>query len=154
MELWSAEAKTVRVGWYPAPGLQDGDDAASLGGYNYEYLSKIAQYEDWNCVFIFGPWGELEQKLINGEIDILGDVAKTEARLSKYDFGDYPNGYSRMLMEVSQGKRNACFLLALGQARPANFKNAGLCLRHGVRTGRGETFRWHPDHRKLSRPGA
>jgi len=98
MELWSAEAKTVRVGWYPAPGLQDGDDAASLGGYNYEYLSKIAQYEDWNCVFIFGPWGELEQKLINGEIDILGNVAKTEARLSKYDFGDYPNGYSRMLM--------------------------------------------------------
>lgn len=89
---------TVRVGWYPTAGLQDGTKDSDLGGYNYEYLAKIAQYANWKYQFVYGDWPSLETKLINGEIDLLGDVAETPERLQNYNFCTYPNGSSRMLM--------------------------------------------------------
>ncbi len=90
--------RLVRVGWFETPGLQDGQTPETVGGYNYEYLVKIAQYENWTYQFVFGDWTNLEQKLINGEIDLIGDVAKTSSRLQKYSYCDYPNGYSRLLI--------------------------------------------------------
>jgi len=92
------EQKTVRVGWYTIAGMQNGTSLEDIGGYNYEYLNKIAQYENWKLEFVYGSWPELEQKLINGEIDILGDVGKTDSRMAKYDYGSYPSGSSHMLM--------------------------------------------------------
>lgn len=92
------QQKTVRVGWYAIAGMQNGTSPEEIGGYNYEYLNKIAQYENWHLEFVFGSWPELEQKLINGEIDILGDVGKTDSRITKYDYGSYPSGSSHMLM--------------------------------------------------------
>lgn len=93
-----AAGKTVRVGWYQAPGLQEGTDPALLRGFNYEYLVRMAQYADWQYEYVFGDFGSLEQKLIQGEVDIIGDVAKTDERLSKYNYCAYPSCYSRMLM--------------------------------------------------------
>ena len=95
-------ARTVRVGWYTAAGMQDGADMTSLGGYNYEYLNKIAQYADWRLEFVFGSWTDLERELIEGRLDIIGDVGKSAARLKKYDYCDYPSGFSRMLMVCRQ----------------------------------------------------
>lgn len=92
------QSRTVRVGWYEVDGLQDGSKEETLGGYNYEFLLEISRYAGWNYEFVFGTWEELEQKLIAGEIDLLGDVAKTSAREKAYDYCIYPNGYSRMLM--------------------------------------------------------
>jgi ABC-type amino acid transport substrate-binding protein len=94
--------KTVRVGWYEVPGLQEGQNTGALGGYNYEYLAKIAQYANWNYEFVFCTWPEAEEKLKKGEIDIVGDVAKTAPRMAEYNYCDYPNGYSRMIMACRQ----------------------------------------------------
>jgi len=94
----AGEAKVVRVGWYPAPGLQDGTSADALSGFNYEYLMRIAQYTGWNYEFVFGDFGSLEKKLIAGDIDIMGDIAKTDARLQKYDYCSYPSCYSHTLL--------------------------------------------------------
>ena len=96
--LAAATGKTVRVGWYQAPGLQEGTDPALLRGFNYEYLVRMAQYADWQYEYVFGDFGSLEQKLIQGEVDIIGDVAKTDERLAKYNYCAYPSCYSRMLM--------------------------------------------------------
>lgn len=90
--------RTVRVGWDMVPGLQDGSSETALGGYNYEYLVQLAQYAGWKYEFVFGSWAELEQKLIDGELDLLGDVAYTDARAQKYSYCPYPNGYSHMLL--------------------------------------------------------
>ena len=92
------QEKTVRVGWYPSPGLQDGDSTEPLGGFNYEYLMRIAQYTNWNYTFVFGDFGELEAQLEAGSIDILGDIAKTKARLSRYAYCIYPSCYSHTLL--------------------------------------------------------
>ena len=90
--------KTIRVGWSSVPGLEDRLPDGTPGGYNYEYLAKLKQYTDWQYEFIPGSWAELEAKLINGEIDIVGDVAKSPERSGKYSYCDLPNGYSRMIM--------------------------------------------------------
>lgn len=90
--------KTVRVGWYQAPGLQEGTDISSLRGFNYEYLGLMAQYEGWQYEFVFDNFDVLEQQLIQGNVDIIGDVAKTDERLEKYNYCNYPSCYSRLLM--------------------------------------------------------
>ena len=71
-------ATSVRVGWYPSAGLQDGQKDEDLGGYNFEYLSKIAQYAGWKYEFVYDTWANLETALIAGKIDVLGDVAQNE----------------------------------------------------------------------------
>ena len=90
--------RTVRIGWYPAPGLQDGTTVDSLSGFNYEYLRRIAQYANWDYEFIFDDFSTLEKELIDGHIDILGDIAKTEARMSRYNYCTYPSCYSHTLL--------------------------------------------------------
>lgn len=90
--------KTVRVGWESIPGLEDRLPNGTLSGYNYEYLAKIRQYTNWRLEFVHAPWAEIEAKLVSGEIDIAGDVARTPERLLKYNYADLPNGYSRMIM--------------------------------------------------------
>lgn len=91
-------SRTVRIGWYNAPGLQSGETIDTLNGYNYEYLKKIQSFTDWKYEFVFATWKECEQMLIDGKIDIIGDVAITSDRLNKYNFCDTPNGESSMFM--------------------------------------------------------
>ena len=94
----SQPAQIIRVGWYPAAGLQDGTTPDDLSGFNYEYLMRIAQYTNWKYVFVFGDFGDLEQKLMMGDIDIMGDIAKTDARMSCYNYCTYPSCYSHTLL--------------------------------------------------------
>ncbi len=94
----SPQAKTVRVGWYDAPGLQNGTDPDSLSGFNYEYLVRIAQYANWQYEFVFGDFSTLEKDLAAGTIDLMGDVAMTDARLKRYDYCAYPSCYSHTLL--------------------------------------------------------
>lgn len=86
--------KIVRVGWYESGNLQTGTSLDTIGGYNYEYLRKIALYANWEYEFYFSTWKECEKKLINGDIDIIGYVAKTPQRLYLYNYPNYSAGVS------------------------------------------------------------
>jgi signal transduction histidine kinase/CheY-like chemotaxis protein len=90
--------RPVRVGWNNVKGLQDGNSPETLGGYDYEYLAYISQHANWDCQFVYGTFYELEKKLRLGEIDILGDVAKTAAREKLYLYPQYPAGQSHMIL--------------------------------------------------------
>jgi ABC-type amino acid transport substrate-binding protein len=99
----------VEVGWYNEAGMQDGTTPETIGGYNYEYLAMIAQYTGWTYHYTFGDWSDLETKLANHEIDLLGDVGKTTERLSRYNYSDYPNISSQMYL-VTRERRYAVLL--------------------------------------------
>lgn len=92
------DKKIVRVGWYKNEGMQNGDCDEELSGYNYEYLCKIAQYTNWEYEFVYSDWKTCEQMLIDGDIDLVGYVAKTEERMKLYDYCDISNGDSNMLL--------------------------------------------------------
>ena len=87
-----AAKRTIRVGWYDQPCVQEGDDLSSLSGYNYEYLQKLSLYTGWDYEFVYGGWNECEEMLKDGEIDLLGYVCKTPERMNDYNFSEFYAG--------------------------------------------------------------
>ena len=85
--------KVVRVGWFNSYGFQDLDpDDGTRSGYSYEYLSRIADYTNWEYEYVNGEWAELVEKLKKGEIDVLAGVSVTDERLEYMSFPDYVMG--------------------------------------------------------------
>jgi hypothetical protein len=50
------QKRLVRIGWNNVKGLQDGNSPETLGGYDYEYLSYLAQHANWDCQFVYGTF--------------------------------------------------------------------------------------------------
>lgn len=78
----AAEAPvTVRVGYYENEIFQEGaqEDAVKTG-YAYEYYRKISEYTGWKYEYVYGSYSELYQMLLEGKIDLLAGLAKTEER--------------------------------------------------------------------------
>ena len=85
------ESKTVRVGWYPDSYHITGENG-ERSGYGYEYEQAVAAYTGWNYEYIKGDWGELVEKLQNGEIDLMAALSYTDERAETMLFSDLPMG--------------------------------------------------------------
>ena len=95
-----AERKTVKVGYYKdsAPFMNGNSEKDPKGGYCYEYLQYIASFTGWKYEYVYGGFGDLYQKFLDGEIDLLAGLAYREERkdiikmylpasqIRKYDF--------------------------------------------------------------------
>ena len=96
-------SKVVRVGWFDSS-YNNIDGSGRRTGYSYEYQQKIAAYTGWNYEYVEGNWGQLVQKLINGEIDMLGGVSYTEARAKVVQFSSYPMGTEEYYLFINGDK--------------------------------------------------
>ena len=77
---------TLRVGSYEnEPKVYTNSDGKVVGFFP-ELLEEIALKEGWEIEYINGTWVQCLNRLENNEIDIMIDVAYTEARAEKYDF--------------------------------------------------------------------
>lgn len=81
----SVQAETVpakvKVGYYENEIFQEGADAGAVRkGYAYEYYRKLSNYTGWQYEYVYGEYAELYQMFINGEIDLLAGLAKTQDR--------------------------------------------------------------------------
>jgi len=77
---------TLRVGSYEnEPKVYTNSDGKVVGFFP-ELLEHIAVKEGWEIEYINGTWVQCLDRLENNEIDIMLDVAYTEARVEKYDF--------------------------------------------------------------------
>ena len=73
----------VRVGYYENEVFQEGAQPGKVKtGYAYEYYQKLSEYTGWQYEYIYGEFGDLYQKLLDGEIDLLAGLARrpTERR--------------------------------------------------------------------------
>ena len=52
MQAFSARHTIVRVGWYYQPGYQEVDDNGNLSGFNYEFLLRLAEKNNWELEFV------------------------------------------------------------------------------------------------------
>lgn len=69
-------AETVRVGYYENEIFQEGaKEGLMKKGYAYEYYRKLSEYTGWRYEYVYGDYGDLYQKLLNGEIDLLAGLA-------------------------------------------------------------------------------
>lgn len=85
--------QTVRIGYYlDNEHFQSGAPGERKSGYAYEYYQKIAEYTGWDYEYVYGTWGELEEKLTQGEIDIMANLSMTPERQEEMLFSDAAMG--------------------------------------------------------------
>jgi signal transduction histidine kinase len=78
----------LRAGYYDnAPKIYK-DQKGRVIGIFPDLLKNIAEKEEWKIEWIEGSWTECLQRLENGEIDIMVDVAYSEERAELYDFNN------------------------------------------------------------------
>ncbi len=78
--------RTVHVG------LPDTDTITGTGSDNVnvafqkDYLQAVAEYANWNYVYVEAPWEKCLEMMKTGKIDVLLDVSKTDERLQYYNY--------------------------------------------------------------------
>lgn len=82
----AADPIKIRVGVYENPPKIFTDDNGDASGFWVELIESIASEEGWEIEYVPGTWAQCEDRLENNEIDILPDIAYTEARSSKYEY--------------------------------------------------------------------
>ena len=79
--------KIVRIGYYENPPFQIGaTDDMTKDGYAYDYLQRLKLYNNWKYEYVYGSYGKLYSRLLNGEIDLLAGLAYTPERASLINY--------------------------------------------------------------------
>ncbi len=87
------EGVTVRVGYYENEVFQEGAQPGAVKtGYAYEYYQKLAEYTGWRYEYVYGGFSDLYQMLLDGKVDLLAGLARTEAREKIIGYPDKPMG--------------------------------------------------------------
>jgi PAS domain S-box-containing protein len=87
-----AASRTVRVGVYQnEPKVFTAtEENGRPAGIFIDLIEQVAKEEDWTLVFVSGSWEEGLAGLPSGRIDLMPDVAYSEARDKLYDFHKTP----------------------------------------------------------------
>ena len=86
----TSAAITVKVGIYENSPKIFTDAQGNPAGFWPDILEYIASQEGWTIQWVHGTWAECLQRLQDGEIDIMPDVAYTDARSQIYTFATEP----------------------------------------------------------------
>jgi signal transduction histidine kinase len=80
----------VKIGVYQNAPKVFMDDTGTPSGIFMDILGEIAAKENWDLVFVPGTWGEGLDRLAQGEIDLMPDVAHTAERETRFAFHRVP----------------------------------------------------------------
>ncbi len=84
--------KTVRLGYVNVSGYEEGLEGDYKTGLGYEYFQNIAYLENWEYEYVYGSFSELFEMLVNGEIDVFGNVSYTPERAELINYSDFAMG--------------------------------------------------------------
>lgn len=105
------DRKTVKVAFIPDGNFYIQDTNGDLSGYNYDYITKVSQFTDWDLEFVIIHDDDINlayekayDMLENGEIDLIGSQEMTMDNLDKYQFGQ--NHYSVVRTTLSSLANN------------------------------------------------
>lgn len=101
----ASTGQLIRVGYFAFDGYHNMDDQGNRSGYGYEYLQQMARYTGWTYDYVGydASWGEAQDMLEAGQIDLLTSAQKTAAREEIFDFSDDPIGYSSTIFTIKAG---------------------------------------------------
>ena len=89
---WSAPpdnpGRPIRVGVYENRPKIFTDEEGNIAGLYADILNHIASKEGWELKYVHGNWAEGLERVEKNEIDIMVDVALSEARKKIYDFNN------------------------------------------------------------------
>ncbi len=86
----AAQQYNVRIGFYDNPPKLFSGSQGEPAGIFPEILETIAKQENWEITWVKGTWKEGLIRLESADIDIMPDVAYSQARAKKYTFSDQP----------------------------------------------------------------
>ncbi len=101
-----AFAREVRVGIYENYPKVFTTDSGEPSGIFVDILESIANEKGWALQYIHGNWAECLERLESGEIDLMMDVAYSDARDEIYDFcennivSNWAQVYTRSDLEI------------------------------------------------------
>ena len=79
------EPRVIRVGAYQNAPKIFRDSSGTISGVFPDILDYIARQEHWRLEYVFGTFTEGLERLKNGEINLMVDVAGSEERAAEYD---------------------------------------------------------------------
>lgn len=93
----------VKVGADPFPPFQYYDQNGNLKGSDYQLINNILLEIDVMPVYELDDWSVIEEKLIQGELDVAFQVQKTPEREAKYFFSEvFRNAVSSIVGRCDQ----------------------------------------------------
>lgn len=89
--------KTIRVGSFEDT-FNYVDEHGVRRGYGYELMHAFAGYTGWKFEYVKCDWSNCFDKLENGEIDIMGDIAYTDDRAKEMLFSEETMGEEKYVL--------------------------------------------------------
>ena len=89
--------KTIRVGSFEDT-FNYVDEHDVRRGYGYELMQALAGYTGWKFEYVKCDWSNCFDKLENGEIDIMGDIAYTDDRAKEMLFSEETMGEEKYVL--------------------------------------------------------
>jgi signal transduction histidine kinase len=80
----------VKIGVYQNAPKVFMDDTGTPSGIFMDIFREIAAKENWDLAFVPGTWGEGLDRLAQGQIDLMPDVAHTAERETRFAFHQVP----------------------------------------------------------------
>ena len=96
-EAQTKQQKIIRVGLFEDT-FNYIDQNGVRRGYGYELMQALAGYTGWKFEYVKCDWSDCFDKLENGEIDVMGDIAYTDERAQKMLFSDDPMGEEKYVL--------------------------------------------------------
>ena len=87
-----SSSKVIRVGYVNVANYEEGAEGEYKFGAGYEYLQKISYLTGWKYEYVHGTFKDCLQMLIDGDIDLFGNVSYTPQRADEMSFSSYPQG--------------------------------------------------------------
>lgn len=116
------QSKTVRVGYVDAITYEEMREDGYKSGAGYEYLQKISYITGWEYEYVYGSFQECYDMLVNGEIDLFGNLTYTPERNKLFNFSTYPQGQEVYCMYTSDAHKE----LAEGDTDALNGSKIGV----------------------------
>ena len=119
------KSQVVRVGWYE-DSYHISESNGRRSGYGYEYEQAVAAYTGWNYNYIKGDWGELLEKVQEGELDLLGAISYTDERAKTMLFSELPMGQEKYYLyaDLTNSKISASDLSTLNGKKIVTMKGS------------------------------
>ena len=91
------QPQTIRVGSFEDT-FNYVDKNGVRRGYGYELMQALAGYTGWKFEYVKCDWSNCFDKLENGEIDIMGDIAYTDDRAKEMLFSEETMGEEKYVL--------------------------------------------------------
>lgn len=84
-QVYGAQTRVVKVGFFPMDGFNEKNEDGTYGGMDVEYLEAIRDYVNWDIEYVeCESWDDALQLLADRKIDLVGSAQYSSKRAEIY----------------------------------------------------------------------